>query len=164
MNSPSILRADLTDSFHQQAIIQLTNAYACDVMGGQQSLSPQVLENLIPGLQKHPTTIIFLAFIDSLPIGIATCFLGFSTFAAKPLINIHDLAVMPKYRGLGVGRALLEAVESLAAELDCAKLTLEVVQNNLAARSLYESVGFQQANYGEQGGGALFYSKFIRSS
>ena len=39
-------------------------------------------------------------FIDK-PVGLATTFEGFSTFAAKPLINIHDIAVLPDYRGRG---------------------------------------------------------------
>ena len=45
------------------------------------------------------------------PVGAAVCFIGFSTFAAKPLINIHDFVVLPAARGKGVGRRLLEAVE-----------------------------------------------------
>jgi len=44
------------------------------------------------------------------------CFRGFSTFAAAPLINVHDLAVVPGFRGQGIGRRLLEAVEMYAED------------------------------------------------
>jgi ribosomal protein S18 acetylase RimI-like enzyme len=108
-----------------------------------------------------PTAHIFLAYAESRPVGIAVCFRGFSTFAAKQLINIHDLAVLPEFRGQGVGRKLLAAVEQKARELDCCKLTLEVQEHNQHARGLYESFGFAQAEYLAPAGGALFFHKRI---
>jgi GNAT superfamily N-acetyltransferase len=164
MSDPTIVvvPADLANSAHQQAILRLTNEYACDPMGNGHPLPDEVLQNLITGLKEHPTTLIFVAYIDEKPVGIATCFVGFSTFAAKPLINVHDLAVTSEYRGCGVGRALLMAVEEEARRRDCAKLTLEVQENNQPARGLYESVGFAQAVYGAKTGGSLFYSKPLK--
>jgi ribosomal protein S18 acetylase RimI-like enzyme len=50
--------------------------------------------------------------------------------------------VLPEFRRLGVGRALLEAAEARARNLGCCKLTLEVREDNEGARSLYESAGF----------------------
>lgn len=37
----------------------------------------------------------FLAYRGTGPIGPAPCFRGFPTFAARPLVNIHDLFVAP---------------------------------------------------------------------
>lgn len=91
--------------------------------------------------------------------GPLTCFLGFSTFAAKPTVNIHDLAVLPEHRGQGVGTALLAAVERAARERGCAKVTLEVQENNRRARAVYQRARYAQAAYSEIGGGALFYWK-----
>ena len=34
-------------------------------------------------------------------VGLALCFVGFSSFKARPLINIHDIAVRPEVRGQG---------------------------------------------------------------
>jgi len=68
--------------------------------------------------------------------------LGFSTFQARPLLNIHDLAVVPDWRGQGIGRALLEAVEVEAIQRGCCKITLEVQDANRQARGLYERYGF----------------------
>jgi ribosomal protein S18 acetylase RimI-like enzyme len=114
---------------------------------------------LIPGLRRHPATLVFLAYEGETPIGIATCFIGFSTFAAKPLINIHDLAVLPEHRGRGVGLVLLTAVERAGCERGCAKLTLEVNVNNLRAKRLYEAFGFRQAGVDTPAGGQLFFFK-----
>src|SRR5262245_1424098 len=124
------------------AIVYLVNAYARDPMGAGRDLPIAVRDRLIAGLRQHPTALVFLAFDDVTPIGIAVCFVGFSTFAAQLLINIHDLAVIPDYRGRGVGRLLLERVEAKGRELGCCKLTLEVREDNHRAQQLYQKFGF----------------------
>jgi ribosomal protein S18 acetylase RimI-like enzyme len=155
----AIIEADLDQTEHQQAVVELIDAYAADPMGNGRPLSAEVRRDLIGGLRRHPTTLIFLAWRDGKAIGIAVCFLGFSTFHAKSLVNIHDLAVLPSYRGQGIGRHLLDAVSDKARQLQCCKLTLEVQENNHRARGLYEAAGFAQAQYHEDAGGSLFYSK-----
>ncbi len=157
----TIIEADLANPEHQLDVVRLTAAYACDGMGNGAPLPPDVLARLVSGLRDHPTTIIFLAYVDDQAVGIATCFRGFSTFAARPLINIHDLAVLPEHRGAGIGRSLLEAVECKARTLGCARVTLEVQEHNSVARSLYEAVGFAHAVYGDTTGGSLFYTKSL---
>ncbi len=157
--SVEVIEADLENSSHQEAILQLLDAYSRDPMGDGRPLSSRVKEELIPGLQEHPTTIIFLAYAGETPVGIGVCFKGFSTFAARPLINIHDFAVLPGNRGLGIGRKMLAAIEEKAVRLGCCKLTLETQENNLRARQVYEAAGFAQAVYQAEAGGSLFYSK-----
>ena len=154
-----IVEADLEQADHQRAVLELTDAYARDPMGNGEPLSETVRRELIPGLRKHPTTSIFLAYLDGRPIGIANCFMGFSTFAAKPFINISDLAVLPGNRGCGIGRHLLEAVERKARELGCCKLTIEVQENNHRARHLYQTAGFSPAVFVEAAGRVLYLAK-----
>lgn len=157
----SVIEADLGDFAHQQAILHLLNAYSLDPMGDGKPLAAEVRERLIPGLRAHPTTLVFLAYEENAAVGIAVCFRGFSTFAAKPLINIHDLAVLPEHRGRGIGRQLLAAVERKARELGCCKLTLETQENNHRARQTYAKFGFAQATYQAAAGGSLFFSKLL---
>lgn len=154
-----IVEADLGREDHQREIRDLTNSYAMDPMGNGAPLAPEIIEQLIEGLRSHPTTMIFLAYGEQQAVGIATCFLGFSTFYARPLINVHDLAILPQHRGRGIGKKLLGAVEQKARELGCCKVTLEVQENNTLARRVYESSGFAQAVYGDSTGGSLFYTK-----
>jgi GNAT superfamily N-acetyltransferase len=154
-----VVEADLACAEHQQATIDLLDAYSRDPMGNAQPLTADVRRELIPGLREHPTTIVFLAYLGSAPVGLAICFRGFSTFAARPLVNIHDLAVLPEQRGQGVGRQLLAAIAQKGRTLGCCKLTLEVQENNLRARRVYEANGFRQAIYNQEAGGALFMSK-----
>ena len=142
MREITVTEADLNDTQHQTAILQLINAYARDPMGDGRDLPAAVCDRLIAGLRQHPTSLVFLAFDDVTPVGVAVCFVGFSTFAACPLINIHDLAVIPDYRGRGIGRLLLERVEAKGRGLGCCKLTLEVREVNHRAQRLYEGFGF----------------------
>ena len=138
----SIIEANLENPIHTEHILYLTNTYAKDIMGGGKPLSDFVQENLIEGLKAAMNSIHFIAYEDGLPIGIANCFVGYSTFYAKKLINIHDLGVIPTARGKGVGKALIDRVTEKAKEMDCCKVTLEALENN-PARRLYEREGFE---------------------
>jgi hypothetical protein len=62
-------------------------------MGNGRDLPEDIQRSLLAGLRAHPSTLIFLALQQDEAVGIATCFIGFSTFAARPLVNIHDLHV-----------------------------------------------------------------------
>jgi ribosomal protein S18 acetylase RimI-like enzyme len=143
--------ADLDSAADAAAIVAVLDSYASDPRGGGQPLSAEVKSRLIPGMKAHPTTRAWLAFDDGEPIGLCVGFVGFSTFQARPLLNIHDLAVVPGRRGGGVGRALLAAAEAHARAAGCCKLTLEVQDDNLPARTLYERFGFRDVVYGDSG-------------
>jgi GNAT superfamily N-acetyltransferase len=155
-----IMEADLARPEHQRAVCAMLDAYARDPMGGGRPLEDDARERLVPGLREHPTTVILLAFDGARPVGIATCFRGFSTFAARPLLNLHDLAVIAEYRGRGVGRLLMTAVEEKARSFGCCRVTLEVLENN-PARRLYESMGYASPEYYEGAGQALFLAKSL---
>lgn len=137
-----VFEADLNNPVHCAAVEDMVDAYSRDQMGTGAELPQNVRQNVVPGLKKHPGTLIFLAFSNGDAVGIAVCFTGFSTFAAKPLINIHDLAVKPSHRRQGIARRLLEHVEAKAREMGCCKVTLEVQEDNLAAQHLYRAMGF----------------------
>jgi GNAT superfamily N-acetyltransferase len=138
----SIHLADLADPAHRDAILRITDAYARDPIGRGRGLDPDAALRLVPGLQAHPRAFVYLAMAGGEPAGIATCFETFGSFEALPVINIHDLVVLPDFRRSGVGRRLLAAVEEHARRLGCSKITLEVKERNGAARRLYASFGF----------------------
>jgi ribosomal protein S18 acetylase RimI-like enzyme len=154
-----IVEADLKLPEHREGVLAMVDAYSMDAMGSGKPLDRDVRRRLIPGLQRHPTTLIFLAFEGKQPVGVAVCFIGFSTFAAEPLVNIHDCLVLPAFRGKSVGRRLLEAVEGKARELGCCKLTLEVMDNNDRALRAYKGAGFVRYSLQKDAGTAIFLSK-----
>jgi GNAT superfamily N-acetyltransferase len=155
----SIVQADLDDPRHQSAILELTRAYARDPMGNGRDLPEEVQRHLVPRLRAHPASLAFLAFDRDRPVGIATCFVGLSTFAARPLVNIHDLYVAGDQRGNGVGWRLLEVVETKARALGCCKLTLETQERNHVALELYGRFGFAPGHFDPAAGSVLFRVK-----
>lgn len=146
-----IREADFADAADAAAMVTVLDSYASDPVGGGEPLSAAVRDRLVPALSQQSSALVLLAWNDVEPVGVAVCFFGFSTFQARPLLNVHDLAVIPGHRGRGIGRKLLTAAEQRARERGCCKLTLEVQEDNLTALGLYESFGFGDVVYGESG-------------
>jgi ribosomal protein S18 acetylase RimI-like enzyme len=138
-----ITPCDYSRQSHRQAIVALIDAYINDAMGGGSPLSSEEQLRLTDGLANHPTAIVLLAEIAGAYAGLLVAFENFSTFTASPMVNIHDVIVLPQYRGRGVGRLLLEAVIAEAANRNASRLTLEVRQDNLVAQTLYQTLGFE---------------------
>ena len=135
-------QADLANAKDQQTILRLLNEYASLLMGREEALPSEVTQALMPALQAHPACTVFLAKVDEQAVGVATCFRGFSTFKARPLLNIHDLAVARGFQNRGIGSLLIDRACSYARTANCCAVTLEVQANN-PARRLYASKGFQ---------------------
>jgi GNAT superfamily N-acetyltransferase len=148
--------ADLADPAQADALVEILDSYARGP-GGQNAPIPQdARARIVPGLIDHPSATVLLAVLDGRPVGAAVCFTGFSTFAGRPLLNLHDLAVLPDFQGRGIGRAILAEVERQARRAGCCKITLEVHDTNERAKRLYAETGF-----GPWEGPTLFVTKTL---
>lgn len=154
-----IVTADLSLPSQAAAIIYLLNEYAKDEMGGGAELPKFVKDNLIIELRKQQGAHVVLAFMNEEPAGMAICFEGFSTFACKPLLNIHDIVVVKAYRGRGISTRLLARAEEIALNLGCCKLTLEVLEGNTVAQAAYKASGFAGYELDPRMGKAMFWQK-----
>jgi ribosomal protein S18 acetylase RimI-like enzyme len=137
-----IIRADLSKRAHGQAFLELTARYMGDAMGGGAAWTADQSQKVLREMQKHPSAMVLLAKSGEQYMGVCTCFYGYSTFLASGLYNIHDIYVLPGYRGRGIGRAMLRRVESMARAQDVARITLEVREDNLIAQRLYRQEGY----------------------
>lgn len=154
-----VAKADFADPADAAAIVAMLDVYARDPMGGGEPLCDDVRARLVPALAQVPGAFALLARLDGEPVGIANCFTGFSTFAARPLVNIHDMAVTPAHRGRGIARALFSAIEAEARALRACKITLEVLSGNERAKALYASLGYGDYQLDPEAGHALFWQK-----
>jgi GNAT superfamily N-acetyltransferase len=152
---------DLRDSAHAAAWLALLDHYARDPMGGGNGLSAYAQRHLVGRLQQFPGFHSALVMADDQAVGLINCFTGFSTFAAKPLLNIHDIVVHKEWRGRGIARVLLAWAAQRAGELGCCKLTLEVLANNAPALAAYARAGFAPYVLDPQAGHALFLQKIL---
>lgn len=151
--------ADYADAADAARVVALLDSYARDPMGGGKPLSDDARARLVPGLAAHPGAFSLLAFAGDEALGLANCITGFSTFAARPLVNIHDMAVLPEARGRGVGKALMLAVEDEARARGACKITLEVLSGNDTAKGLYAALGYGDYALDPEAGTALFWEK-----
>lgn len=151
--------ADYADAGDAATVLALLDAYARDPMGGGAPLSADVRSSVIAGLAATPTAFSLIASVGGEPVGLANCFWGYSTFAARPLVNIHDMVVLADYRGRGVGTALFAAIEAMAAARGACKVTLEVLSGNAPAKALYASLGYGDYALDPEAGTALFWQK-----
>lgn len=164
-SSLRICRADYADPLHAQALLGLLDAYARDPMGGAEPLSAFAMANLVPALAARPQAFSVLAFVgteDARAVGLINCIEGFSTFACRPLVNVHDVVVLSDYRGRRVAERMLALVETLALERGACKLTLEVLAGNAGAIKLYQRAGFASYQLDPAMGQARFLQKWLR--
>ncbi|MFS2036718.1 GNAT family N-acetyltransferase [Polaromonas sp. CT11-55] len=162
--SPSSLRvcrADYADPVHARALVQLLDSYARDPAGGGKPLSDFAKTHLVKELAARPQAFSVLAFDGDEAVGLVNCIEGFSTFACRPLVNIHDVAVLPGHRGRRIAEKMLALVDEIARERGACKLTLEVLQGNLGAVKLYERVGFGGYQLDPAMGQARFFQKWL---
>ena len=152
---------NLDDAGHASALLDLLDHYAQDPMGGGDGLSDFAKLNLVSSIREVPGYHGAIAWLDGEAVGQINCFAGFSTFAARPLLNIHDIVVHASVRGRGIGQALLAWAEQRAGELGCCKLTLEVLSNNARAMASYERAGFAPYVLDPAAGQALFLQKYL---
>ena len=155
----SVIDADYHNPEHAKAIVALMDAYARDPMGGAEPLSEAVMLNLVPRLAALPHAFSVLAYAGGQAVGLVNCFMGFSTFVAQPLVNIHDVTVLADFRGQGISQAMLARVEQIARERGCCKLTLEVLEGNAPAQKSYTKLGFAGYQLDPLMGRALFWQK-----
>ncbi len=157
-----ITRIDLADPKHCAGLIQMLDHYAQTPEGGGHPLDPDRLRSLPGVLAQCPTWIGLLAQDGSQVVGLCDGFWSVSTFAARRLINIHDIAVHTDWRRRGIAHDLLESMTTIAFEMDCCKITLEVLEGNTGAMALYRRAGFEAYQLDPAMGRAGFMHKWLR--
>lgn len=157
----TIIPVDFHNRAHGDNVITLLDEYAQGPMGGSAPLSAHVRANLIHELASRPQAGALLALHNNEPAGLAIYFEGFSTFACKPLLNLHDFMVRESFQGQGIARQLLLALENTARDRGCCKITLEVLQGNQPAIALYRKAGYHGYALSDDTGQAMFWQKKV---
>lgn len=154
--------ASYSQASDAKILVELLDAYAKDPMGGGEPLTEGTRDNLANELSKLTNAFTVLCFVDGNPAALANCFEGFSTFKCKPIINIHDFAVKPEFRGLGLSQKLLEDIEVRARAKGACKITLEVLEGNKVAQNAYLKYGFAGYELDPEMGKAMFWEKPLK--
>lgn len=86
---------------------------------------------------------IFVAEMDGQIQGFSQLYPSFSSIAMGRIWILNDLFVAERIRQLGVASQLLEASADFARRSGAKRLELSTARDNLAARSLYEKMGWR---------------------
>lgn len=126
-----------------EKLFEMVVALACDT--GKKFMVSGTAEDI----RRHafgPTPLIFalIAWDERTAAGMAICFNEFSTWRGRRGVYLQDLYVAPKYRGSGVGRALVNAVSSRAENTGAAYIRLAVDAGNQKAAAFYRELGFEE--------------------
>lgn len=156
-----VVRVDYDVPSHTAALVDLLDHYARDPAGGGEPLSDFARDNLIRELAARPFVFSVLAFDGATAVGLINAIEGFSTFACRPLVNVHDVVVRASHRGRGIAGRMFAEVESIAKERGACKLTLEVLDGNAPAKALYQRLGFGAYQLDPAMGQARFLHKWL---
>lgn len=154
-----IQATDFTDARSTGDFLDLLDHYMRSPTGSGAPMSAELRLRLPEQLRQRATVLSFIAYRDGQAAGLINCVEGFSTFAGRPLLNVHDIIVREEFRRKGIARALLAHAEEVARERGCCKLTLEVLEGNKGARQAYLDFGFQGYQLDPAMGQALFMEK-----
>ena len=94
---------------------------------------------------RKERSVIFVA-LDSAgkALGFTQLYPGWCSVSASPTWVLYDLYVDASVRQRGVGRALMQAAESMARKSRASRIDLETAVDNYTAQALYESLGYER--------------------
>lgn len=92
---------------------------------------------------KHPRFELWLAFVGrrKTPVGYTILFETYSSFLALPTLYLEDIFVLPAFRHLGIGSALLRHCIQLARDRGCGRMEWTCLNWNTKAQQFYEKLG-----------------------
>lgn len=146
MEEKRFIRVDLENEIHCSNLLMLLDDYMRDEMGTQEPMPEGLGAKIIDGLRSHSGYLGFFACVGDDFAALANCNLNFSTWQAKPLINIHDFIVSSAFRNRGLGLYLLHEIERYAAQKGYCRINLEVRHDNLKAQKLYLKAGYSECS------------------
>ena len=107
-------------------------------MSDQVVATEELLEKWI--FEEKKAEVLF-ALLDGKEVGMALFFHNFSTFLGRAGIYLEDLIVLKEYRGLGLGKGLLNQLAKLTVERGCGRLEWSCLDWNQPSIDFYRSLG-----------------------
>jgi ribosomal protein S18 acetylase RimI-like enzyme len=135
------------------------NCYASDPTGRGSPFTPEITSLLPTELSKISHACSIICYVFRKPAGLINCFEAFSTFQCKPIVNVHDIVVVEEFRDQGISHFLLHEVQNMALEKKRCKITLDVLEWNIPAKSSYIKFGFKDYELDPTFGKAMFWEK-----
>lgn len=128
---------------------------------GEETPGAERLAERVGELVQAGETVVLLTGDD--PDGLAVMRFRPSIWTAGLECYLAELYVVPARRGQGLGRGLMESVLETARERSADYIDLNTAEEDVAARALYESLGFTNREGGPTGPPNLYYELDLRA-
>jgi ribosomal protein S18 acetylase RimI-like enzyme len=148
----SVRRADVADAEDIGRLLHDFNTEFDDITPGQSALAERMRQ-----LMDSGETAVLLA--GDGPDGLAVLRFRPAIWTDKLECYLAELYVVPDRRGQGLGRALMEAAIELARREGADHMDLGTGEDDVAARALYESLGFNNREGKPDGPLNYFYER-----
>ena len=93
------------------------------------------------GFGPEPKFRVDIAEWSGEPAGFAFYFWNYSTWQGRPGLYLEELFVRPRFRGKGIGKALLVHLARVAVKNNCGRLVWQVLDWNTPSIEFYNSLG-----------------------
>ena len=93
------------------------------------------------GFIGNPKFRVLIAEWQDEPAGFTLFFYHYSTWVGRPTLFLEDLFVRPRFRGKGIGKALLLRLAKVAVDEGCGRFEWQVLDWNTPAIEFYQSLG-----------------------
>ena len=152
MSDHAVRRADPGDAETIGRLLHDFNTEYDDITPGPEALAERVRELISSG-----ETIVLLA--GGGPDGLAVLRFRTAIWTSGLECYLAELYVVPNRRGQGLGRALMETALAVAREQGADHMDLGTSEEDVAARALYESLGFHNREGKPDGPVNYFYER-----
>jgi ribosomal protein S18 acetylase RimI-like enzyme len=153
VNAPADPAVRLAEAADSEAVGRLLHAFNDE--SGEPTPGPGMLAKRVRMLLERGDTKVLLA--GAVPDGIAVLRFRPAIWTEALECYLAELYVTPERRGRGVGRALMKAAIDVARRQGADHIDLGTSEDDVAARALYESLGFTNREGGIDGPVAYFY-------
>jgi ribosomal protein S18 acetylase RimI-like enzyme len=147
-----VRRAEIADTDDIGRLLHDFNTEFDDITPGPRALAQRMGQLIDSG-----ETVVLL--VGDGPDGLAVLRFRPAIWSDKLECYLAELYVAPGRRGRGLGRALMEAAIDLARRHGADHMDLGTGETDVAARALYESLGFSNREGGADGPVNYFYER-----
>jgi ribosomal protein S18 acetylase RimI-like enzyme len=152
VSGTTVRRAELADADAVGRLLHDFNTEYDDITPGPDALAERIRELIASG-----ETIVLLA--GGGPEGLAVLRFRPALWTSGLECYLAELYVVPNRRGQGLGRALMETALAVAREEGADSMDLGTGDDDVAARALYESLGFSNREGKPDGPVNYFYER-----